>query len=382
MGPGFGLFKVELARRQFGGHVDTYLRYLTRTDPPADAVVAAFAALPPGTGHRMLQTALDEGIDHVPDAPPTLVSFFRQLDDVPLWVDWGQLDRGGAVLLRAGLIGALVITLYGLPHSYASPAGNKPLVFSGRLTEKAGRRLGETARFVVTTCLPGALRRHGDGFKMAVEVRIMHAQVRRHILQSGRWDADAWGAPINQVHMAGTNLLFSGALIIGLRRLGYVMTRRESEALLALWRYSGYLSGVEAPLLCSTVDEAQRLGNLIAAMEGPPDDDARRLMTALLDASVPGGTRGGHWTLSAYYGLTRALIGDELANGLRLPKTAWRVAVPVIRPLLLAYTTVGYRLPGVRAYHERVGLRGWEQGIKQSLGNAAAEFRLPERAGN
>ncbi len=31
--------------------------------------------------------------------------------------------------------------------------------------------------------------------------------------------------------MAGTNLLFSSALIIGLRRLGYVMTRRESAGL-------------------------------------------------------------------------------------------------------------------------------------------------------
>jgi len=46
--------------------------------------------------------------------------------EAALWVDWGQFDRGGAVLLRTGLVGALVITLYGLPHSYASLVGNKP----------------------------------------------------------------------------------------------------------------------------------------------------------------------------------------------------------------------------------------------------------------
>jgi hypothetical protein len=37
------------------------------------------------------------------------------------------------VFLRPGLLGGLVLGLRSLVYGYAAPAGNKPLVFSGRL---------------------------------------------------------------------------------------------------------------------------------------------------------------------------------------------------------------------------------------------------------
>ncbi|MBV9945442.1 MAG: DUF2236 domain-containing protein, partial [Myxococcales bacterium] len=80
----------------------------------------------------------------------------------------------GRVLLRAGPLGGLVLAFKSLVLAYASPAGNKPLAWSGRLTEDAPRRLRETARFVRETIQPGNLRPGTAGWRDTLKVRILH----------------------------------------------------------------------------------------------------------------------------------------------------------------------------------------------------------------
>ena len=84
---------LDEARKRFGRQVDHLLPFYHRTDPLADKVVAAFAALPPGRGRKMFETALAQGIDKVRGAPRALRDLFEQVTDVPFWVDWDQLDR-------------------------------------------------------------------------------------------------------------------------------------------------------------------------------------------------------------------------------------------------------------------------------------------------
>jgi hypothetical protein len=48
----------------------------------------------------MVASALEYGIDYVPDAPEPLRALFARLDSVPLWVEWDELNRGGATTLR------------------------------------------------------------------------------------------------------------------------------------------------------------------------------------------------------------------------------------------------------------------------------------------
>jgi hypothetical protein len=68
---------VRLGRRSsYGERGDQYRAYLFRTDPLADAVVAALAELPGGQGRRLLDTALNHGIESAPDAPPALRDLF------------------------------------------------------------------------------------------------------------------------------------------------------------------------------------------------------------------------------------------------------------------------------------------------------------------
>src|SRR2546430_6758562 len=42
--------------------------------------------------------------------------------------------------------------------SYCSPAGNKPLAFSGRFRDFAATRAYETGRFIQRVCQPGGMR--------------------------------------------------------------------------------------------------------------------------------------------------------------------------------------------------------------------------------
>ncbi len=271
------------ARRRFGEQVDHVGAFLSKGDALADAVVDAFATLPPGQGMRLVDRALKEGIDAVKNAPGPLRDFFDEVERVPAWVDSRAIERGGELLFRAGSFGGVVLGV-SLLYGYASPGGNKPLVFSGQLAEQAPRRLAETSRFVLATCTPGGLRRDGEGFAITVKVRLMHAQVRRMILASGRWDSTTWGLPINQHDMAGTSILFSFAAIESLRTLGFVFDEEEVHLYMQLWRYSGYLIGVDRDIAPTSEHDARRLKDIIRAIEGDPDDDGRSLSAALFRA--------------------------------------------------------------------------------------------------
>jgi mpaB/rubber oxygenase-like protein len=355
-----------------------YARFQNAVDPLADAVAAAFARRSVGSGRRMLDTAIERGIEAVDDPPPALVDLFKQLDGVPLWVDWDRIERGGAVFLRSGVLGIAVLNLFSLPIMYSSAGGNKPLVFTGHLLERAPRRLAETARFVLASSRPGGLRRNGEGFKVSVRVRLMHAQVRRLLWRSGRWKAE-WGEPVNQLYMAGTNVALSAGLIEGMQRLGFRIGRADEEALLHMWRYSGYLSGVDPELAISTPEEGRLIGELIRDAEGPPDTDSRTLLEALMHAAYHPLLEGRKWPTKISYGLSRKLIGNELADALGYPRSWWAPAILATWPLF-AFGSIGLRaIPGVRGLATRLGGFVWDSMIEQIMAGAQAEFHPPTR---
>ena len=52
---------------------------------------------------------------------------------------------------------------------------------------------------------PGGLRRDGEGWRLTVHVRAMHALVDRRFETNGRWDVGHWGLPVNQSDQAATS---------------------------------------------------------------------------------------------------------------------------------------------------------------------------------
>ena len=369
------------ARGRFGDRVDRLGPYLTRVDPLADAVVAAIDALPPGVGWDIVRRMSVAGCSAVPDAPAAMRAFFSAVERVPVWVDWGVIDGAGRVLLRAGPVGGLVLGLKSLVMAYTSPAGNKPLVFSGRMTEQASRRLNETARFVRATILPGGMRPQAPGWRLTLQVRLIHAHVRRMILATRRWDAAAWGAPINQHDEAGTSLLFSNVVLDGIRQFGVHVTPDEAEAYMHLWRWSGWVMGIEEGLLPATEGEAVRMAALMGATQARPDDDSRALTRALLEAPLrdppPGRQGAAARAVRVASALCRMLVGDEVANQLGVAQTPWTYVTPFVRRWVKSVDRLSRNVPFGRESALRAGRRYWDRVVDVGLAEATGELALP-----
>jgi hypothetical protein len=361
---------------------EKYAELLWRTDPLAEAVMDEFARMPESEWRALLDLALAKGLEAVPHAPEPLRALFHQLESVPFWVDRDRCNLGGATFLRCRL-GFAVLAMLALPIIYSWPAGNKPLALSGQLVHRASQRLKDTTRYVFAVCQPDGLSRFSEGFAMTVRVRLIHAQVRRLLLDSGQWRSDVWGAPINQCHMAGTNLMFSVGVLDGLTRLGYRFEPVEREALVHLWRYAGYLLGVENELLIADEFEGHRLLDLMFAFEPQPDDDSRALVDALMQTSytyVRNFKAGQLCSVNLCYGISRALIGDEQAAALRYPKTPWKWLVPAIRPATWLVETARKFSTRVQALATVAGPKAFrhllsERGLKGRTG----EFVIPRR---
>jgi hypothetical protein len=336
--------------------------WLRVPDPLADAAVEALHAHP---GERGALLSALRGQD-VTLSEPTR-AFVDEAARVPLWVDWPRIDRAGTLLFRTGPIGGLVLGAASLVSGYASPAGNKPLVLTGRLEHATSHRLAETGRFVTAVCSPGGLRPVAPGWAITLRVRIMHAEVRRLASCDARW-SDDWGCPINQHDMLATSLLFSQVWLDGVRKLGIRLTAEEGGDWLHLWRWCSVVMGVDPELLPTEEHEAQRVTELIRMTQDVPDDDARRLVAALIGAEAPG----------LAHALCRELLGDDVADHLGVqPRNRWRHLVAAIQRALPPMDEAARAVPALQRRREAVGRAYWDVAIRTGL-TGPESFLAPE----
>ena len=373
---------LDAARAEFGDRVDRLGAYLWLGDDGADAAVDALASLGPARGSALVDELLRAGPNHAA-GPPEVQALLQAASTVPAWLDWQRIERGAALLLRAGFLGGVVLGVKALVYGYSAPAGNKPLALSGRLQEMAGRRLNETARFVQAIARRGGVRPYAEGFRITVKVRLMHAQVRRMIQASSLWRSDAWGLPVNQHDMVATTLLFSWVTLDGLRQLGMHITTEEADDYMHLWRWVGEIIGVDPSLLPATEREGGELARLIFATQGPPDEDSRRLTEALIlhgeREGPPADRARARRMRPVAIGLCRGLVGDQLADQLGLENTPYRYALQAIRGAVATVELARRRSPRLTRRFEAAGARYWDSVLQKGLGGATAEFALPDR---
>ncbi|MEU8800642.1 oxygenase MpaB family protein [Spirillospora sp. NPDC048819] len=334
-------------------------------DPPADAVAAMIAERPGGSGRRLFERALHEGIDALDDPPRELVDFFAEVDAVPYWVDADRLDHGARVIGRTGLFGlTMVMPCLSLYGGYLASRANKTLVRTGDLDSMAPRRLAETASWWVDVTTPGGLGRFDTGFKQTIRVRIMHAQVRAAMRRRGDWEHEAWDAPINQIQTAGTLLLFSLVMLLGSRALGFRFSAADQSAALHLWRYVGHLMGVHHDLLPTSEADAWRLFWLEGSTEFFPDEDSRRLADSLMNAAAPlllpprlKNSATAQRVLTHYlFSYSRVVLGKRNADFLGAPdRKAYQAAVLGTAAAVFAAETVRRAVPGATRLSERFG---------------------------
>ena len=354
--------RIEAARQLYGSTIDDYLRHLRTGDPLADDLVLAFERLPRGRGYKLLQQALDHGIDSLDDPPPELVALFRQVDHVPFWVDWDRMKYGNAKVLRNAFLTALSFALYALPISYMRTQ-YIPLAFTKELLDNAPARYSYTAAFVVDSFLPNGLQRFSEGFKTCIRVRIGHAMVRRKILRSGDWDTERFGVPVNQSHMAIAAILFSFFVIEGLEKMGTHFNPADRESVLLIWRYVGWLLGIDHELVNTSQEEARRMLEIAFSVEGDPDSVTVALCQSTIDGLAQYIQVGPRWMQSRlpsfFYALSRLLLGKDLADRLEYPKSSVRLKVAC--RVFITYLWITQRVPGItpRFVQDPLGVSFW-----------------------
>jgi hypothetical protein len=375
----------EEAARLHGAIALAYGRSQLRGDPLADALHEWLCR--EGTrGRALFERALRHGIAAI-DAPPTpLAGFFAQIERVPEWADWQRMDLGARTYQRVGPATLLVLSAWSLMNGYHSGAAVKPLAFTRQLEAMAPRRLAETGRFVTEVSQVGGMQRHARGFEIAVRVRMMHASVRAGLTRSPAWNAQAWGAPINQADMLGTMMEFSLLWMRGAEMMGFHLEPEEREAVLHLWRYVGWVSGVDDELLgwLDTMERGVRTAEMVHLVQPGPDQDSLALAAALRE--VPrrlARTRFeklfSRFVVPYHDGLTRAFNGDQIADDLRIPNAAWKHAIVPTRAIVGAIERVRRAVPGATWLATELGNRRVRAQIERILEHREPSFTPPAR---
>lgn len=218
---------------------------LWQGDPAMDQLLNWLFSENPGQRKKQFEQALQHGVDSVDNCPLPIKDFFALVDSPPDWVDQQKLDEAIEFMAAVGINANYILRDVALMGGYLLAGFNQALVLTGALNKGASQRLAETSKWWMECTEKDGLKREGGGFKATIHVRMIHALVRRNLNQRKEWQSEQWGLPINQIDMAATNLAFCSLLLLGLRGLGILPTRRESQAVMHFWKYLGWLMGVD-----------------------------------------------------------------------------------------------------------------------------------------
>ncbi|KAF3025683.1 hypothetical protein E8E14_013950 [Neopestalotiopsis sp. 37M] len=232
-----------------------------------------------------------------------------EVNTVPAWVDWEQIDKGQKVFWRYGGPSITALTFLSLLGGMGSGRTVETLDRTGGFgAQVVRRRLLETTQHTLgvhkdlEAIKPGGI----EGFESSVRVRLLHASVRQRVLKLARekpeyYDLKNYGVPVNDLDCIGTIGTFSSTIIwMGLPRQGIFLREQEILDYLALWRYVAYLMGTPhdwlatpetakammESLLVSEVKPTKKSGtlanNIITGFEGQaPTYSSRGFLNAI-----------------------------------------------------------------------------------------------------
>ena len=307
---------------------------------------------------------------------PAFNALTEQFSSHPTWFDPKLAQIGAVAYRRYPLMLIWLLRNVALMAGYSIPALSLPLIQTGALMHDALPRLMRTYAYILAVSehpqlnsssynnrqpIKQVLAIGSEGWRQSIKVRQIHTTVRQNLLRGkgnaakgvipdadqhhnvdGSWNTDYWGIPINQTDMIATHLQFSLLIMRGLRLLGARISSEEAEGILHLWNLASYWMGVDLQRLPK--DEAAcwewlytylsiqqldfKMGQPLAkALHDLPrqlmgEDNRRGRFVEMVNASV-----------------TRTLVGDDIGDGLDLPKSKIRFGVLSSVPILFALDT-------------------------------------------
>jgi hypothetical protein len=309
---------------------------------------------------RWVDLALSQGIDRVYQAPEPLVQLFNQVETVPLWLDKDLLALARQTVRRSGPLGNWLLVNVALMGGYRYEGVIQPLLITGKLTEYAPKRLSDTTQFVQDVLSDKGFEHGKKGISSVIRVRLLHAHIRFHLKHHPQWSNEEWGAPINQADMVGTLLLFSLSFLVTSRVMGLNFSAREAQSVIHLWRYVGYLLGIQEHLIPATEEEARRMFYLIGMTQTLAGAEAAELGRALHEVPLKKAEGlfdklNASFSMKLRSGISQLFLGDEAMKHLGVPTTRVRYALVGTVPLIFTLDRARARLPGMTKLATKIG---------------------------
>jgi hypothetical protein len=359
-----GVLVVDEARFQ------RWARNLKVGDEVGDRLAHWFHDAPPGEARRAFEEALEHGIDA--DAPEPLRAFFSHVEEVPDWVDFDSINRGGAILRRGDrLLAGLSGVSLGFYFSFFSPNSARALYENGANARNANRRLVETVKYVADASGPDGLRRYGAGFKTSCRIRLVHSFVRERLRQKGTWDEQVYGVPVSGADEALAILVDSALLLTASLDLGFQLTPDEIQDVVNFAGYAGRLLGVPDELRCRTFDDVLEVMYVSARTQGTFVDPemTRALIDAFASARIP--TLGDGVVKSVADrlrdGYVRYMWGEQIADRFGIAGAWVQHAFRLAPPLVRLRHSVELRFPRVKRWRDAANDRFWAEGLPHLL---------------
>lgn len=315
---------------------ENYVEHTLIGDPVMEAVVEDLEPLPQKQVHKFIQAGMEQDPDGLRDAPESLQEFFSEDIADPDWLDHDAFGPGIRAFQRnsgqilTGFVGGVLTDGFRTLIS-------KSFVERGRIFDSGVRRLRQNNRHQLEIFLPGGLQRFGDGWKLSVRIRFIHAQVRRLLARDTDWDTESWGVPISAAHLGYAVACFATRTVHHSESLGVRYTEEERDGFHAVWRYAGYLMGIPETILFEDEQDARRIYRTASECEPPPLQDSIIMSHALVNstplvAGIEDPAERKKLVDKEIFPLCRALIGKRLADQLQFP------------PRRMLFTLFWYRL--------------------------------------
>ncbi|GLW09551.1 hypothetical protein Misp01_46800 [Microtetraspora sp. NBRC 13810] len=260
----------------------------------------------------------------------------------PDWADWGIMERAREFFLDNNAHISAALAFASMPAGYAVPHMAR-LLSATHALEYPSRRMAETGQFTVYLMRPEAFQAGGRFIPAAQKVRLLHAAIRYHLRQQGRWDEAALGRPICQEDMIASQMGFSLFVLDALHRLGVRMSPEGAEAYYYAWRLVGVMLGCDPAAIPPDLSAAREFSDLYWVRHMGPSEEGARLtgqLIAMYQEVVPG-------TLvdPVVPALIRFLVGDTMADWLKVPRSPWDSVAALVPTLLGVLERIEDRAP-------------------------------------
>jgi ER-bound oxygenase mpaB/B'/Rubber oxygenase, catalytic domain len=323
----FEAFKPTSVSERQSHLLALFVDHYWQGDRLMDAVAMKFREIGSARGRKLLDRALDHGIEALDDPPQELVDLFASLDNPPSWHDPQAWERGRRLWIDCSLAGKVGMLVQDGIGTFVGAEVSSAVGATRRFVNAFLVRNVETVQWFYGATKLGFVDRFAPEFKDTVRVRLMHSQVRIGLRNSwGDEHFDFHGNPISTSTTMGAAVTFAMLPMLTDHNHGRTKSQADMDAVMRYWSYIAYVFGVAPEIIPTTAEDGIMLADyMVSTAGGPTDWTAEMTGTAAGNLARTRGFAGvlARSAVAPVLGAVAYYSGDPLARAL-VATTAYR----------------------------------------------------------